>query len=170
MSESIEKRAKQLLARAGIERAPVPVERVANALGVRVEPSDLGEDCSGILVRDGDRAVIGVNWSHHKNRQRFTIAHELGHFLLHEGENTFVDRDYRVNFRDLESGSGTKTQEIEANRFAAALLMPADWVRSAFKKHEFDLTDDDDDLRALAAKFGVSAQAMAIRLSAVFTD
>lgn len=48
--------------------------------------------------------------------------------------------------------------------------MPADWVMAASKKHEFDLTDDDD-LRALAEKFGLSAQSMAkIRLSAVLAD
>lgn len=162
----IETQAKQLLAKAGVDAVPVPVERVAEYLGIKVDMSDLGDDCSGVLVRDGDRAVIGVNWAHHANRQRFTIAHEIGHFVLHEGE-TYVDKGFSVNFRDLESGSGKKREEVQANAFAAALLMPAELVRSAFKTHRFDLADDGDDLRLLAEKFGVSAQAMAIRLKDV---
>lgn len=162
--KEIERRARRLLARAAIEKPPVDVNRVAKYLGMKIELSDLGEDCSGILVRDGNRAVIGVNWDHHPNRQRFTIAHEIAHFHLHGGD-TYVDSRYRVNFRDLESGSGTKREEIEANAFAAALLMPAAWVKAEFKDRPFDLADDGEDLRSLAMKFGVSTQAMAFRLA-----
>lgn len=122
-----------------------------------------------MLVRNGNRAIIGVNWDHHPNRQRFTIAHEIGHLILHQGE-TYVDKGYRFNFRGLESGSGTKNEEIEANRFAAALLMPTRLLKAIFQEHAFDLTGNDDDLRALAEKFGVSTQAMAIRLSRVLPD
>lgn len=84
--------------------------------------------------------------------------------MLHEGD-TFVDSGYRMNFRDLESGSGTKNQEIEANAFAAALLMPKALVRAAFEERRVDLADDGDDLATLAKKFGFSTQAMAIRVS-----
>lgn len=161
--QRIEKQARQLLRGAGIEGPPVDVEQVAKHLGIRVEFSDLGNDCSGILVRETDRAVIGVNWEHHLNRQRFTIAHEIAHFDLHEG-TTYVDNSYRVNFRDLESGSGTKAEEVDANGFAAALLMPEAWVREEFKERGFELTDDGRDLEALAKAFGVSAQAMMFRL------
>ena len=161
---TIEKRARQALRKAGIDGPPVDVRKVAASLGIRVERTDLGEDCSGVLVRDGDRAVIGVNRDHHRNRQRFTAAHEFGHFLLHEGD-TYVDSGFRVNFRDLESGSGTKRQEVEANAFAAALLMPEAWVKAAFRERSFELDGDDDDLGTLAKQFGVSAQAMAIRLA-----
>ncbi len=157
-----EKRAEQLLVKARIDAAPVPVEQVANHLGIKVESTDLGEDCSGVLVRKHNRAVIGVNWAHHSNRRRFSIAHEIGHFVLHK-DDTYVDKGYRVNFRDLEAGSGTRKEEIEANAFAAALLMPEEWVRDAFKQQPFDLTEDDS-LEALAKKFEVSTQAMTYRL------
>jgi len=162
----IERRARQLLKQAGVEAPPVPVERVADHLGIRVERSDLGADCSGVLVREGDRAVIGVNWDHHPNRQRFTIAHEIAHFQLHQG-TTYVDSGYRTHFRDLESGSGTKREEIEANGFAAALLMPAHWVREDFRKRPFDMAAEADDLEGMARRFEVSTQAMAIRLTKV---
>ena len=167
----IELRAKRLLNGAGISEAPVPVERVAEHLGIGVEWSDLGRDCSGVLIRQGDRAVIGVNGSDHANRRRFTIAHEIGHYVLHERE-TYVDTGYRVNFRDLDSGSGTRSEEIEANRFAAALLMPEAMVRKAFDDVAFELagSGDDEELRELARRFGVSTQAMAYRLAVVVPD
>ena len=77
--------------------------------------------------------MIGVNEDHHSNRQRFSIAHEIAHFVLHHGD-TYIDKGYRVHFRDLESGSGTKREEMEANAFAAALLMPAVWVRGCISQ------------------------------------
>ena len=162
MSTTPESTAEELLAKAGVHSAPVPVERIANYLGIKIRLADLGQDCSGILVRNGERAVIGVNWGHHTNRRRFSVAHEIGHFLLHDGD-TYVDKGYRVNFRDLESGSGTKQEEIGANIFAAALLMPTDWVRKAFEEQPFDLTEDDG-LETLAKEFEVSTQAMTYRL------
>ena len=162
MTTEMERLAEQLLQKAGVNNPPVPVKQVANYLQIRVELADLGEDCSGVLVRNGKRAVIGVNWGHYSNRRRFSVAHEIAHFLLHNGD-TYIDKGYRLNFRDLESGSGTKTEEMEANAFAAALLMPSKWVRDAFKKQPFDLTEDDG-LEILAKKFKVSTQAMTYRL------
>ena len=162
MEMEMEKKASRLLAKVGVSTPPVPVEQVADCLGIKIESTDLGEDCSGVLVRHRTRAVIGVNWAHHYNRRRFSIAHEIGHFVLHEGD-TYIDKGYRVNFRALEAGSGTKREEVEANAFAAALLMPAEWVRDAFKHQPFDLTEDDG-LEMLAEKFEVSTQAMTYRL------
>ena len=162
MSMTPENTAERLLTNAGIHSAPVPVERIADYLGLRIRLADLGQDCSGVLVRNGERAVIGVNWGHHNNRRRFSIAHEIGHFVLHDGD-TYVDKGYRVNFRDLESGSGTKQEEVAANMFAAALLMPADLVWKAFQDQPFDLTEDDG-LEILARQFEVSTQAMTYRL------
>ena len=158
----IESEADQLLVAAGIHAPPVPVEQVANSLGIKIELANIGEDCSGVLVRHGNRAIIGVNKKHPRNRQRFSIAHEIGHFVLHEGD-TYIDNGYRVQFRDLESGSGTKGEEMDANAFAAALLMPAEWVKDAFYQQPFDLTEDGV-LRMLAQKFQVSTQAMSYRL------
>lgn len=162
MSIKLEKRAEELLTNARVHNAPVPVKQVADYLGVEIKLADLGEDCSGVLVRNGNHAIIGINWRHHFNRQRFSIAHEIAHFVLHGGD-TYIDREYRVHFRDLESGSGTRQEEMEANAFAAALLMPIAQVKDAFKRQPFDLTEDDG-LEMLAEKFKVSTQAMTYRL------
>ncbi len=159
----IERLAAELLRLAVIRRAPVDVEHIANHLGVRVERADLGDECSGVLVKKGRTAVIGVHWLHPPSRQRFTIAHELGHFRLHK-EGTYVDRGMSAFYRDSTSGSGTVKQEREANHFAAALLMPAGWVEKACRRHHVDLVDDGA-LRELADEFGVSSQAMSFRLA-----
>ena len=159
-----ETRAAALLRELNISKPPIDAWRVARHLGVRVERAELGEECSGVLLRKGGAAVIGVNYSHHPNRQRFTIAHELGHFLLHKGEK-YVDKGMAtVQFRNAESSTGTQREEREANQFAAALLMPVEWVRREFEKHPFDLGDDTT-LTAMCRLFGVSSQAMSYRLA-----
>lgn len=157
-----DREARALIARLSLTGPPVDVEAVARLLGVSVEQADLGEDVSGVLIRKDNLSVIGVNMAHHPNRQRFTIAHELGHFRLHQG-GTFIDKGLYVTFRDAESGSGTIRQEREANQFAAALLMPASWLTEAFRNHPFDLGDEDA-LSALSRQFEVSTQALSFRL------
>lgn len=160
----IERKALNLLRESGELRAPVNVERVAKHLGIRVEYANLDEDCSGVLVKSDDgSAVIGVNWDHHSNRQRFTIAHEIGHYALaHEG-GTFVDKGTYARFRDQDAYSGKLMDERQANRFAAALLMPARLVREAFEDRLLD-PGDDEGLQELARSFEVSPQAMMFRL------
>jgi len=157
-----EKAAQQLLSDIGLESPPVDVEVVAKHLGVHVERAEFGNDCSGVLVRKGESAMVGVHWGHHPNRQRFTIAHELGHFKLHSG-GTYIDKSTTARFRLNQSGSGSEAEERQANQFAAALLMPAKWVRSEFVKRSFDLGDDQA-LSELCEVFQVSSQAMLWRL------
>lgn len=160
----IEREANRLLERAGEHAPPVNVEKVAASLGIRVEQAELDADCSGLLIRsDRDGAVIGVNWDHHPNRRRFTIAHEIGHYLFHKG-GTFIDKGTYARFRDQESGSGTISEEKQANHFAAVLLMPERWIKKAFQQHPFDPADDSS-LHELAEAFQVSTQAMMFRLS-----
>lgn len=157
-----ERHAQVVLADLGSDTLPVDVYQIARRHNVRVEKSDLGADCSGILVRSAEGAVIGVHYAHHPNRQRFSVAHELGHFILHEG-GTYVDRGTFVRFRHTISGSASDSEEREANQFAAALLMPSDLVRQEFDEHPFDPADDEA-LTAMAACFGVSIQALSYRL------
>src|SRR5262245_61528186 len=104
-----------------VESPPVPVERLAEGLGAEIVYQSFEGDVSGMLYRDENRNLIGVNSAHGANRQRFTIAHEIGHLKLHAGKPVFVDSfGGRVNLRDGTSD----LQEVEANAFAASLLMP----------------------------------------------
>ena len=159
-------RAKSLLAKHGCTDLPVDVAVLAKLEGVEVDQADFGDEISGVLMKDGDRAIIGVNARHAPTRQRFTIAHELGHFMLHTSRDLFVDKDYIVHFRDETSSTGVDPIEVEANQFAAEVIMPADKVRELFNARRFDI-DDEAALRRLAAKFTVSPTAMAVRLSSL---
>ena len=162
-TEELEKQAGDLLQKSGVAQVPVPMKKVAQFLKIQVDEADLGEDCSGMLVREGKSAVIGVNANHHEHRKRFTIAHEIAHYMLHGGE-AYIDQPLHIDLRAADSGSGTQQEEKEANQFAAALLMPADQVRTAVAAAQpFDPTRDDE-LPNLAQRFKVSPQAMTTRL------
>jgi Zn-dependent peptidase ImmA (M78 family) len=129
--------ARTLLTQFGIDEAPIDPRLIAEKLGVLVVPQDMPDDVSGMLMRRGDEQVIGVNQKHHDYRQRFTVAHELGHLKLHRGRPLILDTDTRVNFRDTVSSMATDREEMEANRFAAALLAPEAMVRRAAREAEF---------------------------------
>jgi Zn-dependent peptidase ImmA (M78 family) len=164
-AKTIEARATSVLRDANALRVPVPVELVAHRLGLIVEPSALGDDVSGLLVvRDG-RGTIGVNQGHPPVRQRFTVAHEIGHYMLHRtSSNLFIDKAYTAVYRDTQSSTGEERAEIQANHFAAALLMPADLLLPAIRGSGFDLADEEA-LEMLAEKFQVSLQSLSYRLS-----
>ena len=153
-----------LLDENGIAEAPVPVSQIAKAKGARIYVDSLEGDLSGFLYRDKAQAVIGVNTSHAPARQHFTIAHELGHLLLHDQEQLHVDHEFRVRLRSDVSSQGTDEAEQEANYFAASLLMPREFLERDLANEEYVDLLDDDFLHGLARKYGVSAQALAIRL------
>jgi Zn-dependent peptidase ImmA (M78 family) len=160
--------AANMLKSGAITTPPVPVERLARDLGALVsyQPFDT-EDISGLLYRsEGAAPVIGVNSSNSRLRQRFTIAHELGHLLLHEGNGLMIERLVRVNFRNATSGTATDAEESDANRFAAELLMPEDLLRRALEALLAGRSLSDVDLvKRLARRFEVSEQAMTYRLA-----
>ena len=155
--------AARLLAEANITHAPVDVERIARLKEAQVVRQEMaGNDVSGMLVREEGRVIIGVNSHHSGVRQRFTIAHELGHLTLHRGRALILDTPVRVNFRDGRSSLAEDREEVEANRFAAALLMPASFVLDEVRAHR--VGDVDALIDKLAAKFDVSTEAMGYRL------
>ena len=143
---------------------PVRIEKVARDLGIEVRSGDLG-DVSGLLVRSGEGAIIGVNSNQGRQRQRFTIAHELGHYLLHEGLINHVDHNYRINYRSAESSMATNVDEIEANFFAASILMPRNFLDAV---DAVEAVDDDEEVRELARLFDVSRHAMSLRLANLY--
>lgn len=169
--KEIQNRAYELLTKFDVASYPIPIEDLARGLGILVHYEPFDGDLSGILLRDEDRTIIGINSRHAGVRQRFTVAHELGHFLLHAGNKVHVDREFRVNFRDATHTTGSASEEMEANRFAAALLMPESLMREAFRRktsNGFDPLGDDDEsdevIQKLAREFKVSNQALLIRL------
>lgn len=147
--DAIEKIATNLLktAKAGSE-TPINVENVAKSIDLKVEYFPFPNEVSGLLKKD--IGVIGINDNQHPKRQRFTLAHEIGHYVL---EHKIMNTD------DLVDDSNTDTSspiEREANYFASCLLMPRELVEQNIKgTREID---------ELARKFNVSEQAMTIRV------
>lgn len=137
------------------ERAPVDVQAIATALGLSVFEDDLVEGVSGILRKDVHGGTSGysilVNRQHPTNRKRFTVAHEIAHFVLHRDALTndlIEDEFYRALSNKLE---------WEANDFAADILMPWSLINRLSDKGIRSLPE-------LATALGVSKQAIAIRL------
>lgn len=142
---------------------PVDVEGLAFALGVPVEYVDLPEDISGMIEPHPLSGYqIFVNSKHPPTRQRFTIAHELGHFLNHAnliGSGVGDDRAYRSTDtgRYRNTAIGPK-HETEANRFAATVLMPIEAIAAVQDREGIN------DPSVLAKRFEVSEHAMHIRM------
>jgi Zn-dependent peptidase ImmA (M78 family) len=161
--------AEQVLDKHEINQAPVPVDKIVKAMKIKVKLKAADDDLSGFLIRGASKSgvAIGVNKSHSPNRKRFTIAHELGHFLLHEGERVHVDDDkssgYPVWRRDKNSSVGTDDHEKEANLFAAELLMPVRLLVKDLPKNVNSF--DEQALDQVAEKYGVSTQALTFRLA-----
>ena len=153
-----------LLHENSIVKAAVPVERLARDAGIEIRLGDLGET-SGLLARRSGFTIIGVNSTQHETRQRFTIAHEFGHYLLHEGLESHVDRDYRIAFRDKTSSDASSVIEMEANFFAANLLMPEEFLQ---KDGGEDAIDHDEEVAKLAKRYKVSRHAMSLRLTNIY--
>jgi Zn-dependent peptidase ImmA (M78 family) len=162
--KKIEQLVAELLARYRVKNPPVLVDDIARKLGLELERHTFAkEEFSGILVRDGGRAVVGINATDHPNRQRFTVAHEIGHFLLHEGDRIFIDRNYNVSLRSSASSQGTDLEEIEANTFASYLLIPEDLLSRDAEAENIDM-ENEAAIKRLAKKYHVSTQAMTYRL------
>lgn len=146
---------------------PVKIEELAKLRGLTVMPYPLGDDVSGLLsIKDGV-GTIGYNQNEARVRQRFTIAHELGHYELHKDKSDlFVDKQFIYRSQNSGNTAVNQMMEQEANLFASNILMPTDLVRDAVERVNIDLTSADT-IKELAKKFDVSETAMSIRISAL---
>lgn len=155
--------AQALLAEHGVERPPVSVEKIARQRGITVEYAPFEAELSGLAhIRDGV-PLIGINATHASTRQRFTLAHELGHILLHRAElERAVHVDKGSLRRDALAAAGVDRKEIEANAFAAELLMPQAMLAAALGGRTLDL-EDDAAIERLAKMFRVSTAAIRFR-------
>lgn len=159
--------AERLAERLGDNSAPVNVEKIAERLGLPIVYAELGAGVSGLLVSDGAEAHICVQKRDPLVRRRFTIAHEIGHHhLRHQFEPglVHVDRGHFISERGPRAADGVDPKEIEANQFAACLLMPSRLVREKVSALGGGPLLDHH-VSCLARAFKVSEQAMTIRLS-----
>lgn len=161
----IDRRAAGLLRSYGVTAPPVPVEQIAISKEIQVVRSAAEWSESGFLLRDNENIIIGINSRNSPKRQRFSIAHELGHWCLHKGKPLIVDQSVMINKRDDVSSQATDSEEIEANQFAAELLMPKQFVVDAVRRHITTSGGSREEfVTALARDFDVSSEAMGWRL------
>lgn len=134
---------------------PVRPIAIARSMGIEVfKSSTLGHSGQIQLGKDDETPVIVFNDTEALVRQRFTVAHEIGHFALgHLNDSKRMFRDESKNFSAFQYD----TREVEANQFAAAFLMPGDIVRLAVQQGTRSIS-------ALAEMFRVSEAAMKFRL------
>jgi len=145
-------------------RNPVDVEFLAGALGLIVKKAHLKSDIAGMMEKYEDTYLLTVNADDSVNRQRFTIAHEIGHYMLHRhviGDGLTDDRAYRCmhDSKYFNAKIGPK-EETEANKFAATLLMPYSTVKKEWLTNQHTV-------ETMAVKYGVSKAAMAIRIKSI---
>jgi len=133
----------------GLELVPFDIEGLINLLSIHLRSIPMENEKSGFFKKQDGAWVIGVNSLHHPYRRRFTMAHELGHFVFHR--ELGIDFEDTALFRDGESN----TLEWDANKFASELLMPEREFRAFLKTN--DSIDDVSD------KFQVSTLAIKIR-------
>jgi Zn-dependent peptidase ImmA (M78 family) len=161
----IEQKAEAILHSTNCYSLPVNVSKCASQLNIIVNDIDLSAEVSGFFTIKGGDPQIGVNLKHPQNRKRFTIAHEIGHFILHKDEGVlFVDKFNVPLFRDTISSSGEIQREKEANSFAAALLMPEKLIDQEIEKFYNEENHDKELIDYLHKKFAVSKNAMTFRL------
>jgi Zn-dependent peptidase ImmA (M78 family) len=128
---NIEERASRILWEYNMFSFPILPEKIADLEGIRLFKAHFSRpNISGLITMKNDEAAIYVSALDPSERQRFTMAHELGHYFIHlrEGRGTnFIDSELM-----LRSGGVKNPIEAEANNFAAALLMPSDEVKELF--------------------------------------
>ncbi len=144
------KLARKLLKDSGCNSTPIMLRDIISYLrnesGLECGSLELSDAVSGFLIEDEDVTAIGYNGSHHVHRQRFSVAHEIGHFML--SHNT--QRKDDINKTDADP-----IHETEANAFAAELLMPLELLKKDLKGN-INIPD-------IAKKYWVSEEAMARR-------
>lgn len=138
--------------------APVDVAGAARALGLEVYEAELEKGVSGLLMHDPSYGtpsgfVIFVNEKEAPVRQRFTAAHEIGHFVHHRDQ---IHGRLEDNYLLRAEGMSNR-EEVEANQFAAELLMPHGMIEQEMRNGHQSVDD-------LAARLKVSKIAMGIRL------
>lgn len=136
----------------------VPIYDIAEAKGLSIKIVPMPEKLKSVSgFFDPDNKIIYVNEEDPPSRQTFTIAHELGHYILKHDPTKY---GVLLRFPEL---NGQEPEEKEANCFAANLLVPEKMLDETMRK--FSLTKDDTGL--LSQMFGVSREVMKFRLQRI---
>lgn len=141
---------------------PVKLGHLARDLGLAIKVASMGTGVSGQIMKEGEQYVIRVNRNEARERQRFTIGHEIAHFLLHK---PIIDSSPDgITDNVLYRSGAPERVEYEANRLAADLVMPMGLIEKKLRE-DFGGVVTEATIESLASTFEVSKAAMEIRLS-----
>lgn len=143
---------------------PVKLGQLAKDLGVAIKVSSMRTGFSGQIAREGNQYVIRVNRNEARERQRFTIGHELAHYLLHR--HVIDSSPDGITDTVLYRSGASERIEFEANRLAAEIVMPMSLIERELRE-KFGGVMTEATIEGLAAKFEVSKAAMEIKLSTI---
>ena len=161
INEVIEELTSEILLNNDMYKVPVDVIKIANTNDIKVYEGDLDKKISGAIryKKEENKYEILVNKNDSKTRQRFTIAHELGHYFLHQdylkSEEIHVDIMYRA-VENKDEDKEEKEREKQVDYFAGALLMNRTLLEKLYKEN--------NSIQYLADIFKVSVSAMTVRL------
>jgi Zn-dependent peptidase ImmA (M78 family) len=165
-AKEILEKAEQFCNKHGVEQPPVKIIELCKREGIKVFEQYLPRDVSGFIVIQkenfenyGTGKLIVVNLTDNANRRRFTIAHELAHYILHKDET----EEYYAH-RDAGQNGGI---EREANLFASSILMPRALIETAVKEYRACILGSIPThmlVEHIAQEFVVSKDAAQIRL------
>lgn len=147
------KAAKQFLSKYKLKERKINLNTVARFLNIKIIQETLPKNISGVFFREGKHLFIYINDNHPEQRQRFSIAHEIGHYLVHSTSAFNFGREEQFFLRAKGIFS---PDEVDANQFAAELLMNEELLTKDFY--------EDASLESLAKKYDVSMEAMNYRL------
>lgn len=147
--------ARKVIKKYGVTEPGTPLENIARGEGLTIFYRKWPNSVSGLLLRS--ERVIGVNASHHPNRQRFSIAHELGHYFLGHSVANYGTSITLDNPPLGDEDSSDAIQNREADEFANEVLVPLPIIREAVKTVK--------DIESLSEMFKVSREVMFIALT-----
>lgn len=148
-----------------MQTPPVNLAAIFADLGIEYVEQPILSGESGWIERDGDKYRVVVNSNEGEQRRRFTAAHELAHYLMHrdllaKGRlNRHTDRLFGNGAEHNREQPFSKKHEVQANKLAAQLVMPAGKIRQ--------MIEDGASIDQLVQTFGVSKAAMKVRLDSL---
>ena len=164
--EKIEIIATEIREMFGLKETPTQIANILNKVGFKIYSLEMDETLSGrIGIANefkeilGSKKILQINSKDNRGHQRFTMAHELGHYIFdYDGHNRYANA-YSLAEDDVNSPG-----EIRVNRFAAALLMPKNIFIDKYTARKTLGLDEVSICKSLAEEFEVSETAVSKRI------
>jgi Zn-dependent peptidase ImmA (M78 family) len=138
----------------------ISIEDVVHALDIPLRSRELN-GCDGRIIHEGNKSIIVINDQiQYQSRRDFTIAHELGHYLMHRNNLIqHMDSISTMSWFDSSVKNQISIQEFEANTFAAEILLPSSIFEKELERKAFS----PELVKEIADKFRVSQSSIIYR-------